>query len=391
MRLLFGLSLLGLCAACFAAAPPAKVPAEWLNLIDALGDDDAAVRKAAEKKLTALGEDALPPLRRAAKGHSDPDVRIQARIVLRAIEKLVYVEVRNFAGHKEPVICVAVSPDGKRAVSGSGRVDGYSAARVWDLSTGKELLQLEGTTNYCGASALAWSQDGKRILSGGGDNTIRLWDASTGKQLKKMTGHRHHVTGVAFTPDGKKAITCGDEKTVRIWDLETGKQIASNADHGEYGSGLRGLAMMPDGKSFASCGYDGTVRIIGLDGRQVRKIDALHQGVWCVAVSPDGKTIAAGGFANAFRLFDARTGKMLKEFEGHTSHVQTVAFSPDGRRVLSASTEGSAIVWDVASGEKVQHLAGQYDRPVWCAAFVGDGFALTGGRDKEVRLWKVRQ
>src|SRR5262249_25503680 len=98
-------------ATAFAAAPPANVPAEWLNLIDQLGEDNDAVRLSAEKKLTGLGEDALPVLRRAAKDHDDPDVRIQAGIVLRAIEKVVYVEVRSFVGHQEAVAGLAVSPD----------------------------------------------------------------------------------------------------------------------------------------------------------------------------------------------------------------------------------------------------------------------------------------
>src|SRR5262249_61868512 len=70
-------------AALFAAAPPAKVPDQWVKLIDQLGDDDT--REAAAKKLTALGEDVLPALRRAAKEHDDPDVRLRA-VVLRSEE-----------------------------------------------------------------------------------------------------------------------------------------------------------------------------------------------------------------------------------------------------------------------------------------------------------------
>jgi hypothetical protein len=80
-----------------AAAPPARTPPEWLALIDQLGDDDT--HAAAQKKLEALGEAALPALRRAARSHDDADVRLRASVLAAAIEKKVYGEVRRFAGH----------------------------------------------------------------------------------------------------------------------------------------------------------------------------------------------------------------------------------------------------------------------------------------------------
>jgi hypothetical protein len=64
----------------FAAAPPARVPAGWLNLIEQLGNEDEDTRKAAEKKLADLGEDALPALRKAGKSHDDADVRLRASL-----------------------------------------------------------------------------------------------------------------------------------------------------------------------------------------------------------------------------------------------------------------------------------------------------------------------
>src|SRR3954453_17734105 len=85
--------------ALFAAAPPAKEPAEWHKLIEQLGDDDA--RAAAAKKLEAIGEDVLPALHRAAKGHDDVDVRLRAAVLIAAIEKKLYGEVRQFTGHAE--------------------------------------------------------------------------------------------------------------------------------------------------------------------------------------------------------------------------------------------------------------------------------------------------
>src|SRR4051794_40462235 len=111
MRLLSGTALLCLAlSAAFAAAPPAKVPAAWLKLIEQLGDDDEAVRKAARLKLEALGEDALPALRKAGRRHADADVRLGCVVVAAAIERTVYRDGLRFVGHTDGVYNVAVSP-----------------------------------------------------------------------------------------------------------------------------------------------------------------------------------------------------------------------------------------------------------------------------------------
>src|SRR4051812_43418383 len=120
MRQLSALALLALLTlAAPAAAPPAKVPREWSGLIDELGDDDEDVRKAAAKKLARIGEDVLPVIRKAGRSHADPDVRLRAAALADAIERARAGEVRVFVGHTRGVSGFALSPDGKRMVSGS--------------------------------------------------------------------------------------------------------------------------------------------------------------------------------------------------------------------------------------------------------------------------------
>src|SRR4051812_44104661 len=107
--------------AAFAAAPPPPKmgPAQRAKLIERLGDEEDAVRRAAAKQLEALGEGALPALRCAARGHDDADVRLRATLLVRAIEARLYQQPLTFEGHTDGVVAVAVSPDGKRVVSGS--------------------------------------------------------------------------------------------------------------------------------------------------------------------------------------------------------------------------------------------------------------------------------
>ena len=98
-------------------------------------------------------------------------------------------------GHKRFVKSVAFSPDGKRIVSGSWDV----TLKVWDASTGRQLRTLKGHAAI--VTSVAFSPDGKRIVSGSYDNTLKVWDASTGQEIRTLKGHTRLVVSVAFSPE----------------------------------------------------------------------------------------------------------------------------------------------------------------------------------------------
>jgi tetratricopeptide (TPR) repeat protein len=115
--------------------------------------------------------------------------------------------------HQDRVSAVAFSPDGKAVLTGSD--DG--TARLWDASTGLPLLSPMAHQDR--VSAVAFSPDGKAVLTGSDDRTARLWDVATGRSLGPPLAHQGRVLAVAFSPDGKAVLTGSSDRAARLWDV----------------------------------------------------------------------------------------------------------------------------------------------------------------------------
>src|SRR5262245_17775820 len=100
--------------------------------------------------------------------------------------------IRTFTGHLGPISSVALSPDGRTALSASRD----NSLKLWEVATGKELHTLTGHSHV--VRSVAFSPDGRTALSGSLDKTLKVWDVATGKELRTFTGHLKGVDSVAF-------------------------------------------------------------------------------------------------------------------------------------------------------------------------------------------------
>ena len=312
-------------------------------------------------------------------------------------------QIRAFGGHTSSVTSVAFSPDGRRILTGAGgeiflvrdtetgrkkEVFGDKTAILWDTETGRKIRVFEGHTDAI--SSVAFSPDGRRILTGSGDRTAILWDTETGRQIRAFEGHTGAVRSV-FSPDGRQILTRASASTFILWGTDTGRNIRTFEGHTQR---ISSVAISPDGRRVVDGLIQGNVRdrtaAILWDtetGRTIRAFEGHTSSVTSVAFSPDGRRILTGSHDRTAILWDTETGQKIRAFEGHTSSVTSVAFSPDGRRILTGSHDRTAILWDTETGQKIRAFEG-HTSSVTSVAFSPDGRRiLTGSHDRTAILW----
>ena len=295
---------------------------------------------------------------------------------------------------KSNFLAVAFSPDGKQIISGGG---GY-ILKLWDVATGRELRTYDGRIPLFSNSvtSVAFSPDGRYILSAGNDKVPKLWDVSTSKILRTFgqsssifSNNVHHV---AFSPDGRYIMT-NNNKIVKLWEVYTGREIRTFTRHSKDLSKdfLRDAVFSPDGQHILTVGSDNTLRLLDVTtGRELRTF-AEDSASFPVAFSSDGRYILSGsGSADkALKLWDVPSGRKLRTFVGHSDHAFSATFSPDGRYILSGSLDKTMKLWDVETGLELRTFAG-HSKWVLAVAFSPDGrYALSGSVDKTMKLWDV--
>ncbi|HLA76722.1 MAG TPA: protein kinase [Vicinamibacteria bacterium] len=288
-------------------------------------------------------------------------------------------ETTVFEGHRDPVLAVAASPDGSRALSGG--MDG--SVRTWDLRSRSALSAWGG---HGGAvSAVVFTPDGREAVSGSWDKTARLWDAA-GRGLRTYEGHDDYVSAVALSPDGRRLLTASWDQTLRLWDKASGRLLGVLDGHT---ANVSCAAFGPDGRFAVSGGWDAGVRAWDLESfSTVCLLEGHESNVSAVALSPDGRQVASGGVDAVVRVFDLRSRRNVRSFPGHEAEITTVAFTPDGHYLVSAGRDKTVRLWDLRSGGCARILS--LTTAVLQVAVTADGSRLVwAGADCAVRVWRL--
>ena len=339
-------------------------------------------------------------------------------------------------GHTSKIRGLAFTPDGRQVVSGSQD----KVIRVWDVDTGKTVRFIRGETapgSWGIIYAMALSLDGRWLAVGGflrdesdpaTASAVRLYDFASGKLEALLKGHGNVVWALAFSPDGRRLISGSFDETAIIWDLTARRQEFALSGHAQF---VKAVAFTNDGERVVTGSEDGTLRLwSATDGkliaemtehkrraeraaaersaREKREYKPLPVGVTTVAASSTEALLASGDTNGTVLLWDGRTGDFLREFAHPggmigSADIDALTFSADGRWLLYTATARGCLVAEIATGREFHDgelrepiklgKAGYFDNRVSChgdVAFSPDGRLAAGGNNSVIHVFDPR-
>jgi WD40 repeat protein len=284
--------------------------------------------------------------------------------------------------------------------------------RLWDLAHRRIANVFLGHTNL--VRAVAFTPDGKRLVSAGADRTGRVVRVEDGHVFGVLAGHRDEIESVAITSDGTRAVTASADGSARLWDIRGDPELAKIATIGGEPPVLvragqddvlvrsgpevvrldrrtgrvlarSGRAESPETLNGWRVDREGPVVRLAKEGRTVT-LRGHEDDVTSVRLSPDGARIITASADHDVRVWDLATGTLVRVIKAHVGKVSDARYSPDGRLIVTAGPGAS--VWNARTGQRLILLRG-HEGPLTGAAFAPDSRTIvTTGTDGTIRTYR---
>lgn len=293
---------------------------------------------------------------------------------------------------------LAFSPDSKTLVSGRTTI------QLWDVETGNQMARLDGHADK--VDTLTFSPDGKTLAIGDSSREIWLWnipirnDQLTQRQLgsttrklatdtSNLTEHTRAIETLAFTADGRALVSASNDTTIRLWDVETGKSNLMTTGHTET---IKTLGLFEDGKMLVSASADCTLRLWNTETQDQQLIPIKHPwSAFDFAFSQDGNTVAIGNTGGRTRLWSTDTEDFITILKARDrAPIDHVTFSPNGKILATGSFGGTVELWDMLNHQSIATL-NDHTNEISALTFSPDGKTLASGAryGPMIVLWDI--
>lgn len=268
--------------------------------------------------------------------------------------------VGRLTGECPRIESLAFTPDGKTLGAAGGAPAEFGQVQIWDMATQKATHTFQPSADSL--YGLSFAPDGKSVAFGGADKSARQIQIEDGKILLDLKAHSDWVMGTEFTLDGKQLVTAGRDRAAKLMDVASGRFIDDINNPLEP---IICLTRHPKEELILYGGALGNARIYKISDNQGRTagrndtnllitFERQPSPVTAVAFSPDGNTVALGttGLVKVY----ARDGRKLFELSGHPGPVYAVQFKPDGSTIATGGSDGAVRLFDAKTGNLIKQF-----------------------------------
>ena len=238
--------------------------------------------------------------------------------------------------------------------------------------------------------AVAFSPDGKFLITTSFDKTLKLWEAATGKEVKTYggtAGHINQVISVAFSQDGSMIASGSTDNTLKVWDVPVSTPIRTL----KASDAVQAVALSPDGLKLAMGGKDGSLKLVTpVEFKELIKFEPGHQdAITSLSFSANGLLLASAGIDRTLRYWNVATGQLLSTVGAHAGSANNVVLNPNNTAAYTVGDDGLLKVWALPPPPPSKLLPG-HTASIRALAMTADNTAFyTGGDDKTVRHFAV--